>query len=601
MRDEFLDLHSLGHEPADLQVKNIVETLNKNNIHLANMGCLSRDNPSVMQRVFKLLRNDVTAAGCPRLVEAPCLLHPTHTAFMNAEKALKDSIVSLLGNLHGFFSTSTARREDMREVREELAEQLEDEFSEVLGQFFLRHVDTRWLESGPAIQRLLDHWDSTVEYFSVYLPASSLQNNKNALKSKQYIKIASFLSPQELLKTKIRAKFLLFLSNLTKTFLTTLQSEKPMVHKLLQLSFEMFMSFCKLVVKPEFRPKEISMVSKLDLTQDRTLMLSKECGFVVCCREELNSLSGEERLDMRREMRSSAVAMLKHLQTRFPWDDTLLQHLSFLNPKARLESKTPEYGVAVASELKRFSEEEESNLAVQLTLYQGLDVEEVPLFSESGRIDHWWMKVCALMERKIGVKQAELERLVKISCTISHGNAFLERGMSLTKRTVEGRSSLSEDGLKATKVVSEVIKRHGGVVDMPITTGVRAAVVKSWQRYQEDIRKKKEDKEKAEKATSEEVENTRKRKADEAEIQTCKDKKIDLEEKIKGSQVYVASQESVAKEAMQKSLSLKSATAMRTSILTANIARESIVREQKKQKGLQESLIAHVTKKPKLI
>ena len=83
-------------------------------------------------------------------------------------------------------------------------------------------MDTRWLESGPAIQRLLDHWDSTVEYFSVYLPASSLQNNKNALKSKQYIKIASFLSPQQLLKTKIHAKFLLFLSNLTKTFLTTL-------------------------------------------------------------------------------------------------------------------------------------------------------------------------------------------------------------------------------------------------------------------------------------------------------------------------------------------------------------------------------------------
>ena len=38
------------------------ETLNKNNIHLANMDCLSRDNPSVMQQVSKLLRNDVTAA-----------------------------------------------------------------------------------------------------------------------------------------------------------------------------------------------------------------------------------------------------------------------------------------------------------------------------------------------------------------------------------------------------------------------------------------------------------------------------------------------------------------------------------------------------------
>jgi hypothetical protein len=93
--------------------------------------------------------------------------------------------VTLLGQLHGFFKTSTARREDMVEVREELAERLEDTFDEVLNQFFLRHVDTRWLESGPCIKRLLEHWESTVEYFMTYLPNSTLQNNKKAVKTKK--------------------------------------------------------------------------------------------------------------------------------------------------------------------------------------------------------------------------------------------------------------------------------------------------------------------------------------------------------------------------------------------------------------------------------
>jgi hypothetical protein len=109
----------------------------------------------------------------------------THTSFKKAALAQKVSVVSLLGNLHGFFKTSTARREDMVEVREELAEQLEEEYEEVLDQFFLRHVDTRWLESGPCLRRLLDHWDSTVEYFMGYLPNSPLQNNKKAVKSKK--------------------------------------------------------------------------------------------------------------------------------------------------------------------------------------------------------------------------------------------------------------------------------------------------------------------------------------------------------------------------------------------------------------------------------
>ena len=80
----------------------------------------------------------------------------------------------------------------MIEVREELADQLEEGLEEVLDQFFLRHVATRLLEAGPAIQRLLDHWDSTVEYFMVYLPFSPLPNNRIAVKSKKYKAILVF-------------------------------------------------------------------------------------------------------------------------------------------------------------------------------------------------------------------------------------------------------------------------------------------------------------------------------------------------------------------------------------------------------------------------
>ena len=54
--DEFLDTHSVGHEPADVQVDHMVGTLGSSGIHLSKMLCLSRDNPSVMQRVSKWKR-----------------------------------------------------------------------------------------------------------------------------------------------------------------------------------------------------------------------------------------------------------------------------------------------------------------------------------------------------------------------------------------------------------------------------------------------------------------------------------------------------------------------------------------------------------------
>ena len=95
------------------------------------------------------------------------------------------NVVSLLGNLHGWFKTSSA---DMVELREELVEQLHDELEEVLDQFFLRHVDARWLESQRCLQRLLDHFTSTVEYFTVYVP------NSDPAKMKMFIMTAKFAS-----------------------------------------------------------------------------------------------------------------------------------------------------------------------------------------------------------------------------------------------------------------------------------------------------------------------------------------------------------------------------------------------------------------------
>ena len=58
---------------------------------------------------------------------------------------------------------------------------MEEAFDEVLDQFFLRHVETRWLQAAPCIDRILKHWASTVEYFGKYIPNSTLANNKNAV------------------------------------------------------------------------------------------------------------------------------------------------------------------------------------------------------------------------------------------------------------------------------------------------------------------------------------------------------------------------------------------------------------------------------------
>jgi hypothetical protein len=54
----------------------------------------------------------------------------------------------------------------------------------------------------------------------------------------------------------------------------------------------------------------------------------------------------------------------------------------------------------------------------------------------------------------------------------------------------------------------------------------------------------------------EEAELTRKRKAEEADPQTRKGKKVDLQDKIAASEAFVRSQENVKQEALKRSLGL---------------------------------------------
>jgi hypothetical protein len=144
-----------------------------------------------------------------------------------------------------------------------------------------------------------------------------------------------------------------------------------------------------------------------------------------------------------------------------------------------------------------------------------------------------------------------------------------------------------------------VIRRHGGVTGVPITREVMASVSRASFRYRDELKKATEAEKEAERESAAEKEASKKRKAEEEDLRSWKDKKIELEEKTKASRKFIEGQERVEKEAMEKSLSLKSAAAMRTSVMAADMARQSIVKEGKKLATLQEQLVLHVGKKPR--
>ena len=65
------------------------------------------------------------------------------------------------------------------------------------------------------------------------------------------------------------------------------------------------------------------------------------------------------------------------------------------------------------------------------------------------------------------VRPVELELLVKLTYTLAHGNAFIKRGMGITKRLVTSRTCLSDISVKAQKMVKQIIDHYGGVTRVP--------------------------------------------------------------------------------------------------------------------------------------
>lgn len=404
---------------------------------------------------------------------------------------------------------------------------------------------------------------------------------------------------REVTKTKIRVKVLLLLCEETKSFLTLLQSRQPMIHQLLFLAQNMFNGVANLVVKAACIPSVPKKIPNLDLTNSDNLLSSRNCGFLACCAEDVASLESEERREIRKELQASTVAMLRYLQKNLPWDKELYEHVSFLDPLKRSTTEVQKFGVSVAKHLRRFTETQLIKLGVQLNQYQALTQDQVPVYRRKDRVDHWWVLMFSKLEEINGEQAKELEVLVKLTCTLAHGNAFLERGMGLTKRLVHGRESMGDITVKAQKVVSEVINRSGGAVKVPITNELINSVKLSSMRYNEDLRKLKEADEKTAKNAAEEAKALELKKLEEDNKMKWSEKKKSLEDEIKAGSEFINLQEDIQKRSTERSLKLTSADGIKMAIRTTQYAREAAVEKGKVLAELQRKLLTHMGKKPK--
>ena len=123
--------HAIGQQLAD----KLVSSLQENNISLKQLQALVSDGPNVHKTVWNKVSEVVLALPeqSKALVDiATGNLHVFHNAFSKTLSHFGNSVSGFVVNILLFFKLSCARKEDHKNVQEELC---------ILNHAFLKHVD----------------------------------------------------------------------------------------------------------------------------------------------------------------------------------------------------------------------------------------------------------------------------------------------------------------------------------------------------------------------------------------------------------------------------------------------------------------------------
>ena len=466
--DAYISTDNLGHETANIMVEKCLEMMKNKTLEASKLFVISRDNPNVMKSFGNLLGQTVEKEGNPLLFESPCTLHPTHTSFKKAIDIMKTKksldMHLFFVNVHGWFKLSTARREDMIELRKELEE-------ENVSEFFMRHVSSRWLTMKPTAERILKHWDSLIEYFMVFVKNSKNPSHVEARKSDRYLKIESVLKPSARLENFVRIQFAIFLCSKTEHYLKVFQSEAPLAYKLFTESCMLIAALMSSIVKENVIPKNCNGTDfiNLDLDDSENLLPSKKCDFGPVVKESLKKCSDENQVNLRREFREAMLAMIKYLITSLPLSNKFLKQLSGTNPLFIGEEKFFQAMLKVATMSKRFADTELEELDTQLKMIKLAP--DLPTFDEKNDTFDQFLIGKVIKKAKTFYESdfTELKKLVKMISVYPNSQAWIERGFNDTKRISTTRQSCSENVMQSSKVVLDLIRRQGAPENVPIS------------------------------------------------------------------------------------------------------------------------------------
>lgn len=470
---------------------------------------LSMDGPNVNWSVFRQLKEEVESKSPSHhslLNIGCCGIHTTHNSFKSGVVESSWGLCDLLRFSFFLFNESPARREEFFKITN--SSKLPLPFS-----------GTRWLENGPAAQRLIDIWPS----MCIYLKA--IHEKKVSVPTcKSYSVVASYEN-DKLLIAKLHS--FIFVANILKPFLTYFQRDEPLSPFIYSMLFDICVRLYGLIAKPKFCDSFNSdtdqMISPKRVEEGCWLSEDKfnigfQAGQIVKQFESAKHppVSKLQLKHFRQGFFKFVKAVLQKLIDKSPLNYPLSKSLTCVDP---LIMKKHEKANALFSSLTELLS---SSKLIEPGSVDGLRADYSELIRSlecsfnkgSDRLDHFFRDCTRLCQ------YPALQNVINIVLTLSHGNSDVERGFSVNKEvTVE---NLYEESLVARRLICQYVVEHDPA-DLVPSKNMISYARQAHNAYTAALEKKKEQKLEAEKSS------TRKKKSEELTDLLSKKRKLELD------------------------------------------------------------------------
>lgn len=392
-----------------------------------------------------------------------------HNAFSHGLDSFAVEVESVVVDAYYFFKHSSVQSGHLKEQQN------------ILGlpeSVFLRHVSSRWLSLMPALERLLEQLPALKSVLAAEAPVRSSGSIKERLRKN--------INNKEF---HAKALFVKNAAEMFSKFLTLFQKSEPLIHILhsecVTLVKKVLGRFLRLNA---FQNMSGHQLATLDIESSQNWKANVELG--ADTEAAMVSWSAEEKAAFRLGARTFYMKCARYLLKQLPLKNSVLMHLSCLEPHASVSESSRESFRQLAKYAPQvIPSSDVSSLLDEVTEFC---LEPLPAALD-GRLDRYWQNV---FERKNAENQAKyplLTKLVKALLSLPHGNADVERGFSQNNRVLHDRSSLSLESINGIRHTLSFAQRFGSdPCKFQIGRDVVKAVRNASKRYSERIEQEKQ-------------------------------------------------------------------------------------------------------------